>query len=69
MRNVTMCLDCSKTPEYASTIKDAWCGPITEISDAYESILNVIREDATNSAVAVIDNSTIFNSWYNSNKI
>jgi hypothetical protein len=37
MRNVTMCLDCSKTPEYASTIKDAWCGPITEIPDAYEN--------------------------------
>jgi hypothetical protein len=52
MRQVTMCLDCSRAPEYASTIKDAWCGPITEIPDAYEGILEVIREETTKNTTA-----------------
>jgi hypothetical protein len=47
-----MCLDCSKEPEYGSTIKNAWCGPITVISDAYEGVLNVIREETTKNTTA-----------------
>jgi hypothetical protein len=46
-----MCLDCSKEPEYGSTIKNAWCGPITVISDAYEGALNVIREETTKNKI------------------
>jgi hypothetical protein len=48
-----MCLDCSKAPEYASTIKNAWCGPITitVISDAY-GVLNVIRQETTKNTTA-----------------
>jgi hypothetical protein len=44
------------------TIQDASCGPITEISDAYEGILKVIREETIDSAAAaLIRNSTILN--------